>query len=257
MTEADRRRRLEEIRLRYQRRVRRFRAAVILAAAAAATVVLLFMTPIFDIKQIVLDGNNAVTKEQIQEKVGSLIGANLFASTSSGIRDKVMEIPMVEDVNVTKKLFPPSVRLEITESTPAAYMLSSNKTVVIDSNLTVLDDSGSIETESMPSISGISVPSYEVNSTLVSDSAEKDEALKTMLSSFESTGLLAEITYISLDDMSEITFNYANRLECSCGSALELDRKIRMFAETISSSSMENSMGTMDLSTPGYAVYLP
>ena len=258
MTEADMHRRIEQTRQRARRRTNRIRAVVTLVAAAAAAVILMFMTPIFDIKQIALEGNNSVTKEQIEEKVGSLIGANLFSSTGGRIREMVMEIPQIEDVKVTKKLFPPSVRLVITECTPAAYMLSANKTVIIDSDMKVIDDSGTLGTDGIPSVSGVSIPSYELNKTIASDSAEKDEALKTMLKAFEATGLLADITYISLDDISEIEFNYANRLECVCGSALELERKIRMFAETINSASMDaNSMGTMDLSTPGQAVYLP
>ncbi len=258
LTEADMHRRIEQTRKRYRRRVKSIRAALVLAAAAAAAVILIFMTPIFNIRQIALEGNNSVTKEQIEEKVGSLIGENLFSVTGSRIRGMVMEIPQVESVDVAKKLFPPSVTLTITETYPAAYLLSGNSTIVIDADMKVIGDSGTFSTDGIPSISGISIPSYEMNKQIVSDSSEKDETLRIMLSSFESTGLLGDITYISLDDMSDIKFNYANRLECSCGSSLEMERKIRMFAETIASSSMDaNSMGTIDLSTPGQAVYQP
>lgn len=258
MTEADRRRRMEETRKKYRRRVQRMRVAAVLFITAAAMIILVFMTPVFNIDRITLSGNNIVTKDMIEEKVGYLIGRNLFSTSSGRIRDIMLEIPQIDDVRVSKKLFPPSIELSISECTPAAYMLSSNKVVVIDSDMKVIDDSGAFSTDTIPSVSGISIPSYEVNKQVSSDSAEKDEILKTMLRSFEATGLLDKITYISLDDLTEIKFNYDNRLECTCGSQLELDRKIRMFAETINSSSIEgNVTGTMDLGTPGQAVLQP
>lgn len=258
MTEADRRRRLEEMRKKHRRRTARLRATAILFIAAAAAAVLLFMTPAFNIRQIELEGNNAVTKEQIQDKIGSLIGANLFRTSSENIRELMLEIPQIDDVTVSKTLFPPSVKVTISECSPAAYMLSSNKIIVINSELKVIDDSGFFSTDSIPSISGMSIHSYTLNERLSSDSAEKEDVLSVMLSTFESTGLLSKVTYISLDDLSNIKFNYDNRIECECGSSLEMERKIRMFAETLSSDSMDaNSMGSMDLSTPGQAVYVP
>ncbi len=258
MTEADRRRRMEETRKRYRRRVQRIRAAVILFITAVIMVILVFMTPIFNIERITLYGNNIVTKDTIESKIGYLIGRNLFSTGSGKVRDMLLEIPQIDDVSVSKKIFPPSIELTISESAPAAYMLSSNKVVVINSDMKVIDDSGVFKTDTIPSVSGISIQSYEVNRQIASDSAEKDEILKTMLRSFEATGILGKVTYISLDDLTEIKFNYDNRLECTCGSQLELDRKIRMFAETINSSSLDGSVtGTMDLGTPGQAVLNP
>lgn len=255
MTDAERRRRIEQERKKRRLRQKRIKAAGVFGLFLLAAVILIFMTPLFNIKQITLEGNNAVTKDQIQEKVGDLIGKNLFATTTGKIESKVMEIPQVDTADAAKKLFPPSIRLSITECSPAAYLLSGNKIIVIDSDLKIIDDSNSFDTDVIPSVSGVSIPSYTVNTRLSSDSAEKEEILSTMLKSFEATGLLSSVSYISLDDLSNIKFNYNNRIEADCGSQLELERKIRMFAAAISSDSFDaNTTGTIDLSVPGTAV---
>lgn len=255
ITDADRRRKMEQERKQRLLRQKRIKAAAVFGLFLLVAVILIFMTPVFNIRQITLEGNSSVTKEQIQEKVGDLIGKNLFATTSGKIEARVKEIPQVSSADAAKKLFPPSIKLSITECSPAAYLLSGNKIIVIDSDLKILDDSNSFNTDVIPSISGISIPSYTLNTRLSSDSAEKEEILSTMLKSFESTGLLSSVSYVSLDDLTNIKFNYKNKIEADCGSQLELDRKIRMFAAAVSSDSLDaNTTGTIDLSVPGTAV---
>ena len=258
VSEEDRRRKIELDKKRERIRRRRLKAAMILVLAAALSVVLFFMTPLFNIKEIKLNGNNIVTKEMIEDKIGYMIGSNLFSTRKGVIKKKMFEIAQVSDVTVDKDMFPPTITLTIAESSPAAYFLSGNTIVVINSELKVIDDSNEFDTEKIPSLSGVSIQSYKLNKNIKTESDEKDEILSMMLSSFEKTGLLPEITYISLDDISNVKFNYANRIEVLCGSQLELERKIRMFKEAINSESVSNNaIGTVDLSVPGQAVYTP
>ena len=256
VSEEDRRRKIELQKKRERIRRQRLKAAMILLLAAALSVVLIFMTPLFNIKEIKLNGNNIVSKEMIEEKIGYMIGSNLFSTRKSVIKKKMFEIAQISDVTVDKNMFPPSITLTINESSPAAYFLSGNTIVVINSELKVINDSNEFDTENIPSLSGVSIQSYKLNKTVKTESEEKDDVLRMMLETFEKTGLLSDVTYISLDDMSNIKFNYANRIEVLCGSQLELERKIRMFKEAINSDSVSsNAIGTVDLSVPGQAVY--
>ncbi|MGN0162972.1 MAG: cell division protein FtsQ/DivIB, partial [Candidatus Ornithomonoglobus sp.] len=258
ITEADRRRRLEAAKKKRRMRANRIKAALVVLGCAVIAVILIFMTPIFNITQIRLDGNNTVSKSVIQDKIGYLIGKNLFATRSSVIKQQMLEISQISDVEIDKQLFPAVISVSIVESNPAAYLLSGNTIVVINSDMKVIDDSNTYSTDEIPSLSGITVPSYKVNEILATDSAEKDEILKTLLKSLESVGLISKVSYISLDDLTNIKFNYDNRIETNCGSQTELERKIRMFAEAMNSSSLsENAIGSIDLSTPGQAVYTP
>lgn len=257
-TDGEKKRRIDKKQKKRRLRAVRMRAAAAVIALAAVTVILLFMTPLFDIGEIRLEGNELVNKSDIESKVGYLLSENLFRARKDKIAEAMLEIPPVKTAEVDKNMFPPYITIKITECLPAAYLLSGDRFIIIDSDLKVIDDSGSIDAENVPSISGVSVSSYELNKTLDSGSEEKDEILRMLLGAFETTGLTDEVTYISVEDLTSIRFNFENRLEVLCGSKLELERKIRMFAEIINSKEISaNAIGTVDLRDPGTASYTP
>ncbi|MBQ3428105.1 MAG: FtsQ-type POTRA domain-containing protein [Clostridia bacterium] len=241
-----------------RRRGSGIRAAAVIAAATVFCVVLIFMTPLFNITEVRVEGNNVVELQTIKEKIGDVIGSNLFSLRRRVIENRLLEISQIRGVAVKKKLIPPSLTITIEESRPAAYLLSGGSVIVVDPDLIVIDDSGHYNTDILPSVSGIGVPSYTLNSRLTTDSAEREEILEELLKALEKDKLLDKVTYISVDDLSDIRFNYDNRLEVICGSRLELARKLRMLRESLGSGSIsDNSIGTMDLSLPGQAVYTP
>lgn len=255
---ADPRSRATEKNKRRDRRVAGIRNVAVIAAAAVLCIVLIFMTPLFNVTEVRIEGNNVVELQTIKDKIGDVIGSNLFALRRSTLEKKLLEISQVRGVDVKKKLIPPSLTVTIEESRPAAYMLSGESVIVVDPELIVIDDSGHYDTDTLPSVSGIGVPSYKLNSRLTADSEEKEDILGELLKTLDKAKLLDKVTYISVDDLSDIRFNYDNRLEVICGSRLELERKLRMFKESLGSGSIsENSIGTMDLSVPGQAVYTP
>lgn len=257
-TEADKNRNIEKERKRDRQRKQRIHAGIGIAIAVILAIILTFMTPIFNITEIRLNGNDTVSKEVINEHIGDLIGSNLFGTSISKIEQKMTALPQIREVKVKKAIFPARLEIEITESQPAAYVLIGNDTLIIDSDLRIIDDSSVFDTEKLPCISGVSVSGYELNSQLEIKSDEKEKALEVMLTSLESCGLIESVKYISIDDLTAITFNYDNRIDVVCGSQLQIDRKIRMFAESIRTSTFdENSIGSVDLSVPGTAVYNP
>lgn len=256
MSEAEKRRSIEKKRKAERLKRQRLQALISLCVALVFMIVILFMTPIFNIKEVRLSGNNTVHKEVINQQIGYVVGANLFATSSTKIEKKMCEIPQVSEVEVKKHVFPAYIELFITESIPAAYLLAGATTIVVDSDLTVIDDADIFNKDKLPSISGISVSGYQLNSELEIKNSEQEEVLKTLLQSLEVLGLISKVTYISVDDLTNITFNYDNRIEVHCGSPLDLDRKIRMFSESIKTSVIkDNSMGVFDISVPGKASY--
>lgn len=256
ISEAEKHRQMEKARKQERLKRQRIQALVGLVVALATAVVILFMTPLFNIREVRLTGNNTVHKEIINEKIGYVVGANLFSTSTSKIEKKMCEIPQVSAVEVRKHIFPTYLELFITESTPAAYLLAGANTIVIDSDLRVIDDADAFNKDKLPNISGISVTDYELNSTLNVKTEEQKDVLSTLLKSLEGLGLIDDVTYISVDDLTSIKFNYNNRIEVHCGSQLELDRKVRMFSESIKTSVIkDNSMGVFDVSVPEKATY--
>lgn len=239
-------------RLRKQRR----RAAAILIMTAALVIVLMFLTPIFNIRTVTVDGNVIVTAEQFQEKLKPLIGENLFRTGAGKISRELKTIPYINTVEVQKKMFPPAVKIAVTEYTPAATVKTGGKKLVINSELRALSDSE--EPGQLPVITGFTLNEYRLGETAVSNNEEKDSIVSTALRTLESIGLLDRIVEINVNDTADITLNFDNRITLLCGSQFDLERKLRLFKETVTSNSLaENARGTMDLKQTGKAVYTP
>lgn len=253
-----------ERKIRYQKRQKqkrlkkqRRRAAAVIIITTALILILLFLTPIFNIRSVSVDGNVLVSAEQFQEKLKPLVGENLFRSGSGKISKELKTIPYIADVQVQKRMFPPSVKVTVKEYTPVCIVRTEGKTLLISSGLNVLADNGDIPLP-VPVVSGLEVEEYKVGGVLTCSDEEKQSALRVALSTMESVGIIDKTVEINLADTAAITLNYDNRITVICGSSIELERKLRLFKETITSNSLaENARGSMDLRESGKAVYTP
>ncbi len=240
-------------RIKKQRR----RALLVLILAVILVCVLLFLTPIFNIRSVSVEGNYLVSEEQFTEKLKPLVGENLFRTGTRKIQKSLKEIHLIDKVDVQKKLFPPSVILNVTEYVPAAMIRTDGNAILTDPNLIVLSDDGE-EISPVPYVTGLSVSGHQFGKEIKSDENEKIEALKTMLTTLESTGMLSEVIEIDISDMTAITMNYDNRITVTCGTQYAIDRKLRLLKESVTNGNLaDNARGTMDLSTVGQAVFIP
>lgn len=238
--------------------IQRRRALIALILTVIAVVVLVFMTPIFNIRQIVISGNSAVTLEEINEKVGDLVGENLFKTGEKDISRRLTAIPYIDSVSVSKKLIPPTVRVAVTECQPAAYIGIDQATAVIDSNLKVLGDRTVFSEGNIPNIIGLGAETGNVGEIISCESAEKLDILQTLLKTMEKTGISGGVKDIDISEITSIKFRYDDRLDVLCGTQLDLERKVRLFKETVSNNNLAgNAKGTIDLSVVGKAVYTP
>lgn len=254
-----------EAKIRYQQQqkqkrlaMQRRRALIVLILSIIAVIVLMFMTPIFNIKQIAVSGNNVVTLEEINSTVGDLIGENLFKAGKETVRKRLNAIPYIDDVSVSKKLIPPTLRIAVTECRPAAYIGIDTETSVIDSNLKVLGDRTVFSDGNIPNIIGVETVSGNVGEIIECENPEKLEILKIALKTMEQTGIIDKVKDIDITETTSIKFRYDDRLDVLCGTQLDLERKLRLFKETVSNNNLaENANGTVDLSVTGKAVYTP
>lgn len=86
------------------------------------TVILCAMySPLFNIKEIKVEGNNTVTKNEIISLSQIQIEKNIFEINKNKIREQIKENPYIEDVNTIRKL-PSTIVLKVQEREPA-YLL--------------------------------------------------------------------------------------------------------------------------------------
>lgn len=245
--------RQKQRRLKKQRR----RALLVLIMAAVFVLILMFMTPIFNIRQVSVEGNALVSAEQFEEKLKPLIGENLFRTGKGKIRKTLKSIPLIDKVDVQKKMFPPSVKVTVAEYVPAGMIKTDGASILVNSQLTALTDDGNMITH-VPVVTGLNISDSQSGKEIKSDETEKKEAVRTILRTLESTGILDKVIEINVRDVTNIVLNYDYRLNVICGTQLGLERKIRLLRESVYHNEIdENAHGTMDLTVPGYAEYTP
>lgn len=251
-----------EKKVRYQKmqkarrlKTKRRRALAVLILAAAVVIVILFMTPIFNIKSISVEGNRIVSEQQLQETLGPLVGENLFRTGEGKIRRTLKSNSFIDGADVQKKMFPPTVKVVITEYTPACFIRTEGKSILTDSNLRALSDDG-VEVSPVPVVTGVELENYKIGETVKIGDGEKESIMIEILSTLDDIGIIDKIIEIDVNDITDIRLNYNDKIEILCGTQLGLERKLRLFNESINSGSIEeNARGTMDLTEPGKGIF--
>lgn len=251
-------------RVRYQKRqkqrrlkMQRIRALVILILVIITVTVILFMTPVFNIRSVTVEGNTVVTAEEFQEMLKPLVGENLFRTGSREIEKMLKVNPYIDGVSVQKKAIPPTVHVTVTEYTPAAILRAEGKNLLVSSRLNVLED-GSDVSAAVPVVTGFGISEGKAGEVVKSDDDEKRSIVLIALTTLEKTGVLDKVIEIDVSDTTNITMNYDNRLTIKCGTQLDLERKLRLFRETVMNSYFaDNVRGTIEFAESGKAVYTP
>ncbi len=219
--------------------------------------IILFFTPLFNIKEIDITGNSRIETPQIKQAIGSVEEENLFRLNTKKIAANIEALPYVNSVKIEKKIFPVGLKVEIQECEPIAYIPYGEQFVILDKNLKVLEISDAAF-ENLFNITGISLTSVVEGTVITSDDPEKLEEIIQCVNYISDQGIAQSIGNIDFTDMSNITFNYENRLDVICGSTLDFSKKLSMFKKALTSTKLtENSRGTIDLSVSGKAIYTP
>ncbi len=107
-------------------------AIIFLVVVTLGVGVCMFCLPTFRVTEVYCEGNHRVSGEELVAAAEVPLGKNVLLQNLSGIRNRVAQIPMVEEVKV-RRVFPDKIRIWIQERVPAAYLYDGeNSCTVID-----------------------------------------------------------------------------------------------------------------------------
>ena len=219
--------------------------------------IILFFTPLFNIKNINISGNNKVEISQIKQAIGSIEEDNLFRLNTKKIITNIKTIPYVNDVVIKKKVFPVGINVDVIECVPVGDIQSNESYIVLDKNFKVLETIDA-PMENVANIMGVSVTASSEGAVVSTDDSEKLTTMIEICNILVEEELISKIGTINFEDMNNISFTYENRLDVICGSVVDFSKKIGMFKKAVTSSKLtDNSRGTIDISISGKAIYTP
>ena len=251
---AERQIRERHVRRMKQRRRRRiiFRSSLLVLAVAAVLMSIIFLTPIFNIKSVKYEGNERVSVEALQQQLPDILGENLFKISNNDISRKLSDIAYIEEVQVQKDYFPAEVTVIIKEKIPCATVQTDNGFVIIDVQCGVMEERPD-KPEDMPQLTF-----YHESFDAFKKDEEAMGELKKFFGIASAIDIAGNITAIEVLEYNEINFQYDGKIDVICGSGLDLDQKLRLFKAAVNNPSFtSNAHGTVDLSTPGKAMYNP
>lgn len=246
-----------QIRERHVRRIKQlqrrrfvFRSILVLICIAILLLVVMFLTPLFNIKNLSIEGNKRVSIETIRQQIPDVDGKNLFKISENDLKSSLAGISYIEDVQINKKYFPSELYITITEKLPVAAVEKGGDYRIIDSDGIVLE-----ETSERPDNVPVLTFYHESFEKLLEDETAKKE-LKNFFDISCKINIINDMTAIELLESNEINFEYDGRLKVICGSNLDLEKKLPLFKETVNNPALgSNAHGEIDLSTTGKAVH--
>lgn len=238
-----------------EQKIRRYTFFTVLGIIAI--LIVMFLTPLFNIKTVNVVGISKVTQEQIFTEIGDYTGRNLFSARSRSIKKKISNIAYIEKAAVKKKPFPPTLTVEVTERIPAVQIAYAEAYIVIDKDGIILEKVAE-KLEGIAVCEGLKVTSANEGEYISLKEEDTQKIVMSCIGNLKKADIIKDVTHISFEDMTNITFNYQSRLDVICGTHIDFQRKLSLFKEAVNSNKLtQNSRGTINLATTGKAIYTP
>ncbi len=192
----------------------------------AGVIAFLFTTPIFNIKEIQVAGNEQVSTEEIQSLSQIQLDENIFRNLKSNIINNVKENAYIDNVTV-KRILPDKIQIQVQERQVRFMLKLLNSYIYISSQGYLLEIS---ETpKQVPIIEGISTPEEEltVGNRLNVQDLEALQTVLQIMSNSEENEISQFITSINIQNKNDYTIYFESKSKTAhLGDATNLDTRI-------------------------------
>lgn len=228
----------------------KFLITVVLLIASA---VVLFVTPLFDIRDIKISGNERVAKAEIQIASGIRKNRNIFAINKSRAARDIKAVGYIERVKIKRKL-PGTVVIEVQEGTVSAFLEYGGMYAGINEDGQALCRvSKALPVSGAPVVKGLSVVKAEVGEKVRPREGKEDEyeVLEKLMSTFKQYSLTPYITEIDVTKKDDIVFRYNGKLKIELGGLNDYDLKFNYIKAMLSELGME-ATGVINMQSENY-----
>ena len=180
-----------------------------LAIILEGIVILFLLSPLFNVKQIIVEGTEKVVNEEVISLSQIKINENTFKIRTSETIQRIQENTYVETATIIREL-PSTIKIVITERKPQYIIQIANGNVYIDSNGYILEIS--TEALQLPILNGYVTPIDSIidfNNTkkLLDEDCEKIHTISKILEAARNNNVLTYITAIDMSDTNDIKLN--------------------------------------------------
>lgn len=214
-------------------------------------IIIILKTPLFYIEKLVIEGNEAVSDEDIIRASGLNLGKSILDRSSSYSERGILSLPYISEVTVEKKL-PSTVKITVSELGAAFALELEGKTVLIDKNgKSIAQANGGTDEEKLPVIICGGDGDFALGDYVKLKDEGTTETLTRLLQCVDYYGF-SDITEIDISDEYNIVLVSNGELKIkvgTLGSEDELSYKMAYIKEVMEK--LPNSIkGVIDATNP-------
>ena len=214
--------------------------------------IILFLTPIFSIKQVVCEGNSTIKSQDIIAASGIEINKNIFSTNLGEATKKVLQVPYVESVKITRQL-PGTVKIAVVEGKVSAYLKWYKKFFGINEKGQTLCVVNKVSaTRKAPVVKGITIKeACVVGQAVVVNQTSRFETLMKFMKTFNEKGMTADITVFDITEADYISIMHRDKLKIEFGNTKDYDHKFS-FVDALLESMGKDVEGELNMISENY-----
>lgn len=242
-------------------------------------VCLLLLSPIFSVKDIVVETEDADLKNSILQQLEGAYGENGFLYVAQNInglqnaghllslRAKNMEDAIIFDRPELKNVrvvfsFPNTLTVRFSERTPSYLIFSSGVYVCADEEGFVLSVHTDSSERDLPVVRGIDLSAYKIGQTISTGNEEQMKALNALFYEIalcdakeDAYKLSAHIEIADVSEYNEIWLFVDENLSVNLGDTDNIEYKIPALKEILQAEEMQEKKGLIDFTVSDQPVF--
>ncbi len=213
----------------------------------------LCLTVLFKTENIIVDGGDYYSDEQITEYSGVEYQQNIFIAALLGTPEDIQSnLPYVESASISFTV-PDTITIKITDAVPAYVIKNGSGYLLISSKGRILESVAENE-DNLPQLVCEELESTEPGGYVSFSDDNVPDILQQISESLENNEVeLSEITEIDVTDTANIGIVYDGRIDINLGLPEDIDYKIRtaitIIDEKLDPNGTGTITGTLDVST--------
>ncbi len=227
--------------------------AVVIACVCVAVFVLLLLSPVFNISEITVVGNDRLDAESVIKASGIMSGTNVFKVNTAKSEKQLSTMAFVDKVNVMRK-FPAKIEIHVTESKEIAYIFFIGNYVGIDETGKILEIKPKDAQLELPIILGTNVTEFGMGNQIKIDDPAKQDAIFQILKQININEMQALIKNIDVADLDDIKFFTTAESTVNIGTMDDIIYKIS-FLKKILEEPGDKRGAVIDMTNPEKVTY--
>lgn len=225
----------------------------VLLLTVIALVILVLFSPLFQVREVVISGNNRVSADAIRQASGIVLGVNTLKIDLRRTEAQISTIAFIDSVQAVRK-FPGIIEITVTESTEVAYIPFIGNLVGIDQEGKILEIKPKDTDVQLPLILGADLTGFSIGTTIRVENADKLDTILQLLKQISVNELTTAIQSIDVSDLNDIKLLLHSGTAVNLGSQKELIYKMSFLKQVLAQPD-EKRGGVIDMSNPDKVTY--